>query len=113
MPSSLKVRKMIKVPKLAGVSKLVCLAVFISPLFLAACGQGWEPVRTDAFPYGNKRTAGTGVAYVRAKMLPQKELKLEPAPAAPAPAPKAETPAPPAAVPPAKAEEIFRKGQEK
>ena len=29
-------------------------------------------------PYGNSRTAGSGVAYVRAKLLPKKELVVEP-----------------------------------
>ena len=51
-----------------------------APLFLAACGDGWEMIRTtEMFPYGNQRTAGSGVAYVRANMLPKKELKLGPA----------------------------------
>lgn len=36
-------------------------------------------IRTDAMvPYGNSRTAGTGVAYVLAKMMPEKELNLQP-----------------------------------
>lgn len=35
-------------------------------------------VRVDAFPYGNERTAGTGVAYVLKKMAPPaQELKLK------------------------------------
>ncbi|MCB1782753.1 MAG: hypothetical protein KDI13_02045 [Alphaproteobacteria bacterium] len=50
----------------------LCVA---ATLMLTACGDGWEAVRTDQIlPYGNQRTAGTGVAYVRANMLPQKEL---------------------------------------
>lgn len=55
------------------------LAVLSAPLLsLTACGEGWEAQKTDtAFPYGNQRTAGSGVAYVRAKMLPEKELKIE------------------------------------
>lgn len=78
-----------------------------APLLLAGCGEGWEMVRTDQIvPYGNSRTAGTGVAYVRAKMLPQKELKLDPAPVA---APVAA----PVVVPDPKADEIFLKGQQK
>lgn len=72
-------------------------------LALSACGDGWEMVRTDAMvPYGNTRTAGTGVAYVLARMMPEKELKLEPA----APAPAAP---PPAAAP----EQVFRQLQSK
>jgi hypothetical protein len=79
--------------------------VLASPVLLAGCGEGWEMVRTDQIvPYGNTRTAGTGVAYVRAKMLPKKELNLQPAPAPVIVAP------PPAAP---KAEEVFRKGQQK
>ena len=56
--------------------KYLILAV---PLALTACGDGWEMTRTEQFPYGNIRTAGTGVAYVRAKMLPEKQLNVEPA----------------------------------
>ena len=64
-------------------------AVLAAPLFLAACGDGYEMIRTDTmFPYGNQRTAGSGVAYVLAKMMPEKELVLVPAeqPAPPPPA---------------------------
>jgi len=54
------------------------LAVLSTPLLLGACGEGWEMQKTTTmFPYGNQRTAGTGVAYVRAKLLPKKELKVE------------------------------------
>ncbi len=50
-----------------------------APLLLTGCGEGWEFKKTDQlFPYGNQRTAGSGVAYVLAKMMPEKELKLEP-----------------------------------
>lgn len=48
-------------------------------LFLGACGEGGQLEKkfTDTvFPYGNQRTAGTGVAYVLAKMMPEKTLKL-------------------------------------
>lgn len=46
---------------------------------LAACGEGWvmQPVR-DYVPYSEERTAGPGVAYVRAYMLPEKGPVLEP-----------------------------------
>lgn len=64
--------------------KYVLLA---APFLLTACGEGWEMVRTEQFPYGNQRTAGTGVAYVRAKMLPEKELKIESPATAPVVAP--------------------------
>lgn len=77
-----------------------------APLALGACGEGWDMVRTDKMvPYGNTRTAGTGVAYVLAKMMPEKDLKLAPA------APPVAAPPPPA--PKAKAEEVFRKSQSK
>lgn len=41
-------------------------------LSLSACGEGWEPKRYEGFPYMNERTAGPGVEYVRARMLPEK-----------------------------------------
>lgn len=60
------------------------LILSMSSLFmLTGCGDGYELVKTNTmFPYGNERTAGSGVAYVLAKMLPKKELKLEPVGAA-------------------------------
>ena len=49
-----------------------------SPLILMGCGEGWEMQRVDNIaPYGNSRTAGKGVAYVRVKMLPEKDMNLE------------------------------------
>ena len=52
--------------------------IVLTPFMLTGCGEGWEQVRTDSYvPYGNSRTAGTGIAYVRAKMLPKKELNLK------------------------------------
>ena len=56
------------------------IIVSASSLFLlTGCGEGYEMVKTNTmFPYGNQRTAGSGVAYVLAKMMPEKELKLEP-----------------------------------
>ncbi len=59
---------------------LLRLCVLSTPLLLGACGEGWEFQKNDVvFPYGNQRTAGSGVAYVLAKMMPEKELKVEPA----------------------------------
>ncbi|HQX27551.1 MAG TPA: hypothetical protein PKX38_06405 [Alphaproteobacteria bacterium] len=95
-------------------SRFLRFMILASPIMLAACGDGWEMVRVDdVVPYGNTRTAGTGVAYVRAKMMPEKELKLEPAPmltpmTTPPPAPP-----PPVTPVPSKAEEVFREKQEK
>lgn len=63
------------------------LALLAAPFLLTGCGEGYELIKTDTmFPYGNQRTAGSGVAYVLAKMMPEKELKQEPA----TPAPQAE-----------------------
>lgn len=54
------------------------LALLSAPFLLTACGEGYEIVKTtDMFPYGNQRTAGSGVAYVLAKMMPEKQLKVE------------------------------------
>ncbi len=54
--------------------------VLAAPFLLAACGEGYDLIRTDGmFPYGNNRTAGSGVAYVLAKMMPERELNLKPA----------------------------------
>ncbi len=60
---------------------LLILAV-LAPA-LAACGEGdgggWvvQPVR-GMVPYTEERTAGSGVAYVRAYMLPEKGPVLTP-----------------------------------
>lgn len=44
-----------------------------STLGLAACGEGYEPRQfRDRVPYTEERTAGPGVEYVRAYMLPEK-----------------------------------------
>ncbi|MCB1563316.1 MAG: hypothetical protein KDJ75_07065 [Alphaproteobacteria bacterium] len=54
------------------------LLILVAPILLAGCGEGYDLVRTaDMFPYGNQRTAGTGVAYVLAKMMPERELNLQ------------------------------------
>jgi hypothetical protein len=86
--------------------------ILVAPVLLAAC-DGLEPQRVEGIvPYVMERTAGTGVAYVRAKLAPQKELKLEAA--QPAPAMTTPPPAPPPmSTPPAKAEEVFREQQSK
>lgn len=57
-------------------SALILAAV--APL-LAACGEGWvaQPIR-NYVPYTEERTAGPGVAYVRAYMMPEKGPVLEP-----------------------------------
>lgn len=47
-------------------------------LLLAGCGEGWEKVTySNQTPYTMEGTAGSGVMYVRAKLMPEKkELKL-------------------------------------
>ncbi len=58
---------------------LLRLIMLFAPFMLSACGEGWVAQKTSTyFPYGNQRTAGTGVVYVRAKMMPEKELQLAP-----------------------------------
>lgn len=53
------------------------LALCLAPLALSACGEDWVPVYSDTvFPYGNERTAGSGVVYVRKSMLPAKDVKV-------------------------------------
>ncbi|MFN3701170.1 MAG: hypothetical protein ACK4VI_06575 [Alphaproteobacteria bacterium] len=89
------------------------LAVLSLPLLLSACGEGYEIQLTNThFPYGNERTAGSGVVYVLAKMMPEKTLNLAPAERA-LTAPPAQTPAPtppPAATP---MDEVFTNKQNK
>ncbi|MGB0719145.1 MAG: hypothetical protein ACPGRX_01645 [Bdellovibrionales bacterium] len=59
-------------------AKYKLLAVCMIPFFLSGCGDGYELIQTDEmFPYGNARTAGSGPAYVLAKMMPEKELVLD------------------------------------
>jgi len=54
------------------------LALLSLPLLLSAC-EGYEMQLSNThFPYGNERTAGSGVIYVRAKMMPEKSLQLQP-----------------------------------
>ncbi len=51
----------------------------LSPLALSACGEGYEAVPYHGVPYTEERTAGAGVQYVRAHMLPEKGPVLAPA----------------------------------
>jgi hypothetical protein len=86
------------------------LALFAVPLCLTACGEGWEMQRTtNFFPYGNQRTAGSGVMYVRAKMMPEKAMNL-----APVERPRVvEQAAPPVQEPVAPADPLFNETQKK
>lgn len=89
---------------------IVRIILLSMPFALTACGEGWVPQKTDTyFPYGNERTAGSGVVYVRAKMMPEKELKLEPIAAPEVVVPPQAEPAPPVL----DAEVIFEEAQTK
>lgn len=62
------------------ISRNAVLAVVALPaLALSACGGEGDYVPTPYHnvPYTHERTAGTGIAYVRASMLPRKEAKVE------------------------------------
>jgi len=49
----------------------------LSAVSLAACGEGYEVVKVrGSVPYTEERTAGPGVAYVRAHMMPEKTMVL-------------------------------------
>ena len=79
--------------------KILILSTVVPLLLLSAC-EGYEMRLYDGFPYGDQRTAGHGVQYVLAKMMPKKGPVLEPAPApAPPPPPPPEPVAAPAPVP--------------
>lgn len=54
------------------------LLATLSPLGLAACGDGWTTQPYNKEPYSMERTAGSGVEYVRGMMSPQKGAVLEP-----------------------------------
>lgn len=46
-------------------------------LALAGCGEGYEAVEVRGkVPYTMERTAGPGIAYVRAMMMPEKTVVL-------------------------------------
>ncbi|HBR69389.1 MAG TPA: hypothetical protein DEA55_08455 [Rhodospirillaceae bacterium] len=94
---------------------------------LAGC-DGYERVAYTGVPYNNERTAGTGVAYVRANMLPEKGPVIEAAKPENKEIvkPKAEAPPPPPPAAPLeetkdilddvsddKADEIFNDAQDK
>lgn len=55
----------------------VIAAASVSPLLLAACGDGYEAVPYHGVPYVEERTAGPGVAYVLAMMQPAKGPVLD------------------------------------
>lgn len=63
----------------------IIAVIFLFPLLLAGCGEGYEVVKVRGqVPYTEERTAGVGIAYVRAHMMPEKTIVLpEPAYVAP------------------------------
>ncbi len=70
--------------------KNILLVAGLSALSLSACGEGsgkWEVVPFKGqVPYTEERTAGSGVMYVRAHLLPEKGPVL-PATSDPVPEP--------------------------
>ena len=57
--------------------KVIIALSGLSALSLAACGEGYEMVKVrGSVPYVEERTAGPGVAYVRAHMMPEKTIVL-------------------------------------
>lgn len=52
----------------------------VSTLGLSACGEGWVAMPYQGVPYGEERTAGSGVKFVRDHLLPSKGPILDAAP---------------------------------
>ncbi len=72
--------------------KTLRLAVILlsgfSAMSLTACGEGYDVVKIrGSVPYTEERTAGPGVAYVRAHMMPEKTVVIPQEIVTPAPAP--------------------------
>lgn len=57
---------------------LALMTGVVSVFTLSACGEGWVPQKYTGFPYEEERTAGSGVEYVRARLLPEKGPILVP-----------------------------------
>lgn len=56
----------------------LCSCLLLMSFGLSACGDQWVAVYSnDVFPYGNGRTAGSGVVYVTERMMPEKEIKVK------------------------------------
>ncbi|MFA5591761.1 MAG: hypothetical protein WC989_00405 [Micavibrio sp.] len=55
-------------------SGLLAIAGF-SAILLAGCGDGYEVVKfSGQVPYTDERTAGPGVTFVRAHLMPEKTI---------------------------------------
>lgn len=80
--------------------RMILILSAAAPLMLLAACDGYELQRYTGFPYDNQRTAGSGVQYVLAKMMPIKGPVLEQAAPViqPAPEPAIEIPPPPVEV---------------
>lgn len=84
---------------MATIRRTILTLAAVAPLFSLAACDGYEMRLYEGFPYMNERTAGHGVEYVLAKMMPKKgpvleqkaEVKPEPAPVV-KPAPVVEPP---------------------
>ncbi len=64
--------------------RVVFVMTGLSALSLTACGEGYEMVQVrDQVPYTMERTAGPGVAFVLAHMMPEKTMVLPEPVAAP------------------------------
>lgn len=87
----------------------ILLAASALLLTLPACSDDWGTQNYEGTPYAGERTAGYGVEYVRAHLLPERGPSLEPVSepmTTPDPGPAVEA-APPPAVSEYQAEEDY------
>lgn len=93
----------------------VLAVVALPALALSACGGEGDYVPTPYHnvPYTHERTAGTGIAYVRASMLPRKEAKVETMLETKAPVAAPAEPATPPPPPIVAGDKVFDKKQSK
>lgn len=60
-----------------NIRRAVYLSSCLPVIALAGCGEGYEMVMVRGqVPYTEERTAGPGVAYVRAHLMPEKTVIL-------------------------------------
>lgn len=97
-----------------SVMKISMLGLSALPLLtLAACGEGYEMKPYYGVPYTDERTAGHGVEWVRASMLPPKEMKTETVTKTETKIEAPATAAPPLPPVPARADQVFKNSQSK
>ncbi len=53
------------------ITKTLLALSLLAPVALAGC-DGYTPVPYNGVPYGGSRTAGTGIAYVKAKLMSER-----------------------------------------